>query len=292
MVRALIEAGADQTCRDNAGNNMCHSLLGLTDYMNFESEVSRFEELLSTIDSRLIVSLFKERTTALPGAATPLARWMYQSIRSHSYSSRNHENTLEKFVEVILKFSQGEDLDAVNSEGDTPVHAAVRYEAAPELRTMLECRLELLFRENATGRTPYEMAQEAYLSNDIFNDPPSINGRPRSRRRGHWYNSQRDEHKSIIEKPTASFVEDKIDRREGTEQVWEVCKEFAEKSTEHKRKLVSLVEASEVAKRLAARKKQTAGDGEAETDTAAAAEKDRKHDEVAVWFNMGLRADE
>jgi ankyrin repeat protein len=293
MVRALIEAGADQTCRDNAGNNICHSLLGLMDFRYSKFEIAHLEELLSTIDSRLVVGLFKERTTALPGAATPLAKWMYESVKPPMYSSRDHGKTLEKFVEVILKFSQGEDLDAVNSEGDTPIHAAVRYGAAAELRTMLECRPELLFRENATGRTPYEMAQEAYLSSEVFNDPPSIIGESRyGRRRGRRSRSHRAEYKGILDKPINNFAEDGTDYRPDTEQVWEVCKEFAEKAVEHKRKLVSLVEASEVAKRLAARKKQTAGDGEAETEAAVAAEKDRKHDEVAVWFQMGLRADE
>jgi hypothetical protein len=293
MVRALIEAGADQTCRDNAGNNICHSLLTAMDVRYSKVEAAHLEELLSTIDPRLIVGLFKERTTVLPGAATPFAKWMYDYVKQPMYSSRDIGKTLEDFVEIILKFSQGEDLDAVNSEGDTPVHAAVRYEAAAELRTMLECRPELLFRENATGRTPYEMAQEAYFSSEVFSDPPSVN-EPTGfgRRRGHRYRSNRLEYKGILDKPTKSFAEDAKDHRTGIEKVWALCKEFAEKSTEHKRKLVSLVEASEVAKRLAARKKQTTGDGEAKTEAAVAAEKDRKHDEVAVWFQMGLRADE
>jgi hypothetical protein len=293
MVRALIEAGADQTCRDNAGNNICHSLLAMINFRYSNFEVAHLEELLSTIDSRLIVGLFKERTTALPGAATPFAKWMYDCVKQPMYSSRDHGKTLEKFVEVILKFSQGQDLDAVNSEGDTPVHSAVRYEAAAELRAMLECRPELLFRENATGRTPYEIAQEAYLSSEVFNDPPSISGESRSgRRRGHRSRSHRAEYKGILDKPIKSFTEDGTDYRPGTEQVWELCKEFAEKASKHKRKLVSLVEASEVAKRLAARKQQTAGDGEAETEAETeTADKDRKHDEVAVWFQMALSAD-
>jgi hypothetical protein len=151
---------------------------------------------------------------------------------------------------------------------------------------MLDCRPELLFRENATGRTPYEMAQEAYFSSEVFSDPPPLLDEPRhSSVRINSFRSKEGRYKGILDRPKKTFVEDNTDHRPDTEQVWALCKEFAE----HKRKLVSLVEASEVAKRLAARKKQTARDDEAETETA---DKDKKHDEVAVWYQMALRADE
>ena len=285
MVRVLIEAGADQTCRDNLGNNICHSLL-MRNFHRSKSEATHVEELLGLIDSRLIVSLCKERTTALPGAATPLARWMYEHF-SRSMWEGDRTANLEEFVETILKFSTGEDLDAVNSEGDTPLHAAVRYGAAPELRAMLNCRPELLFRENATGRTPYEMAQESYLSNDVFNDPPTIDTpsgySPRHRR------NRYGEHRGILDRNPKTFTEEGKDKEPGTVQVWAVCKEFAEKAGQHKRKLVSLVEASEVAKRLAAREKQTPEGAEAEAERT---DEDRGQDEVTLWFQMALNAEE
>jgi hypothetical protein len=289
MVKVLIEAGADQTCRDNVGNNICHSLL-MQNFRYFNFDSSHLEELLSTIDSRLIVGLFKERTTALPGAATPLAKWMYESVKPPGFGYDECRESLAKYVEIILKFSNGEDLDAVNAEGDTPVHAAVRYGAAPELRSMLDCRPDLLFRENATGRTPYEMAQENYLSQEVFNDPPPINTESRSGRRQRRYRSH-GEPRGVLDRHLNDFVEEGKDNRSGSEQIWELCKDFAEKTDEHKRKLVSLVEASEVAKRLAARKKRAGEDGEADAESTDSTGEDGGQDEVVVWFQMALRAD-
>jgi ankyrin repeat protein len=294
MIHVLLEAGADQTCRNNVGNNIVHSILSST-FTSIEKDLPRIRDLFSLIDPRLLVSLFTERTTALPGAATPLACWLYTSFQHHNTETPWSDGR-EALVHTILEFSRGEDLGLVNSEGDTPLHAAVRYGADAVLRTMLEYRPELLFRENATGRTPYEMAENAYLSREVFSDPPSLSVSPGKQnagsRRSRFHRSGQYDDTSVLNKQPQSFVEDLKDERTGTEKVWQICQNFAHTARDTKRKLVSLVEANEVAKRLASRK-GARGEVRAELDTEKKEQdgKGVKGDEVDVWFEMGLQAD-
>jgi ankyrin repeat protein len=293
MIKVLLEAGADQTCRDNVGNNIVHSILS-SKFTSIEKDLPRISDLFGLIDPSLLTSLFTERTTALPGAATPLACWLYTCFKPN-YNETVSSDGHEAVVHAILEFSKGEDLGLVNGEGDTPLHAAARYGADAVLRTMLECRPELLYRENATGRTPYEMAENAYLSQEVFSDPPSLlasGTRHYGRRRSRFHRFGEYDNTSILAKQPQSFVEDPKDERTGTEKVWQVCQDFALTTLRTKRKLVSLVEANEVAKRLALRK-GSRGEVHAENDMEEKEqdEKDVKGDEVDVWFQMGWHAD-
>lgn len=291
MIKVLLEAGAQQTCRDNTSNNIVHTIL-TNSITTDDKGQNRLRELLSLVDGRLLPSLFTERTTAEPGAATPLAVWV-KSFLSTNYYSNNDTAGREKHLQIILEFSKGADLGIVNGEGDTPIHAVARYGNDIVLRTMLHCRPELLFRENATGRTPYELAEDAYLSKEVFNDPPSLD--PASETQQYYYQRRRRNFRrgqrtsNILVRKPEEFVEEPKDSRSDVEKVWAVCKEFAQTSQGTKRKLVSLVEASEVAKRLA-RKKGSRDEAE-EKKGEESEENEEKGDEVQVWLGMGLQAD-
>jgi hypothetical protein len=295
MVRLLVEAGADQTTRSNVRANIVHSILE-DHYTLRKTELDRIQELLGLIDTRLISSLFTERTTQSPGAATPLARWLHTNVKSNVYRSHPSDEDWkirEKFVKLILEFTKGEDLNIVNGEGDTPIHAVVRYGADTLLRIMLECRPELLFRENASGRTPYEMAEDAYLAKEVFSDPPPLSASDtRHSNRGHRHRYQtRSRHQGLLTQSPRNFVQKPKDERSRVEKVWLVCKEFADKCQGRKRKLVSLVEANEVAKRLAMTKGSGVRRGNEDEEEVDKDEEDIKGDEVAVWFSMGRAAD-
>jgi ankyrin repeat protein len=290
MAKILLEAGADQTTRSNVRANIVHSILS-DDFPLRRKEFDRVRELLGLINGRLISSLFTERTTKSPGAATPLACWLNTHLKDYRSRYNYYDNddgvgNYEKLIKLILEYTKGEDLNIVNGEGDTPIHAVVRYGADTILRIMLECRPELLFRENASGRTPYEMAEDAYLAKEVFNGPPSLSASYDRRSAG-----------SVLERDPERFIEEPKDLRSGVEKVWLVCKEFAEKSQGRKRKLVSLVEANEVAKRLA--RMYGSGVADADEDEEKSADEDEKEDEdediggdeVAVWFYEGLNAD-
>lgn len=290
MIKVLIEAGAQQTCRNNLGANIIHSILD-RNTGNDDKSLARIRELLNLIDSRLLASLFTERTTEAPGAATPLARF------THSYNGNGSVfESRVKVLGIILEFSHGADLAIISGEGDTPLHAAARYRAHDVLRIMLECRPDLLFRENATGRTPYELAEDAYLSKEVFSDPPSISTLPRS----HYGSlnrrvvSRKVHTEGVVNRQPHEFVEEPKDLTTDVERVWEVCKEFKKKAEGEgrvKRKLVSLVEASEVAKRLAVRK-GSRDQSDEQKEEKKDEEDDVKGDEVDVWFWMGQQADD
>jgi hypothetical protein len=84
--------------------------------------------------------------------------------------------------------------------------------------------------------------------------------------------------------------------RSGVDKVWQLCREFASKQQGIKRKLVSLVEASEVAKRLAAKKGSREDEDEGEgvemvEKNDGDEDEDVRGDEVDVWFHMGVNAD-
>ncbi len=292
MIQVLLEAGADQTCRNKAGDNIVHSILNNT-ALEAKKRPEKIREMLSLIDTRLLSSLFAERTSADPGASTPLARWLHSYFYGGRYSNADSTAAVE-ILEVILEFSKGEDLAIINGEGDTPLHAAVRYKADGVLNTMLECRPELLFRENATGRTSLEMAEDAYLSTEIFNDPPILPGadrrwNQRGDNRYFWRDTTRP-----LEKGPKSFVTERVVELSDNEKIWDTCQKFAQKAGPTKRKLVSLIEAGEVARRLASRKRKTDNDAASSSeesddgDDMVDEEEKIRGDEVAVWFQMAL----
>ncbi|KAF2849331.1 ankyrin repeat protein-like protein [Plenodomus tracheiphilus IPT5] len=294
MIKILIEAGVDQTCRNNARENIVHSMLtAQTKTTKKDENIAQLRELLGLIDARLIQSLFEERTTQYPGASTPLARWLYNYAKPFSHTVVDVSNR-EKFLQVLLEFSKGEDLSIINAEGDTPVHTAVRYTADSLLQIMLECRPELLFRENATGRTPYEMAEDAYLSKQVFNEPPSLMPSSNQNQGYRWQFGGMQHSVGVIAKEPELFVEkpDK-DTRSGIEKVWHTCKEVADRTRGTKRKLVTLVEANEVAKRLVKSKSlRTEEERDASVESGEAEESEEiKGDEIALWYHNGLSAD-
>lgn len=285
MAKILIAAGADQTCRNHNNDNLIHSALN-NSRLNAENGPKRFRELLDLIDTRLITSIFSERANSNPGASTPLAYWVFSSVNGWSnYYNNDQPHAIvtrqTETLRLLLQFSKGEDLGLVNAEGDTPLHAVVRYGAGQILRIMLECRPDLLFRENASGRTPYEMAQDAHLAKNVFNDPPNIQvDQP-----GYRYYGQAPTSK-ILQRSTESFLQDKTGKK-SKESVWDVCKEFKEKTGQgKKRKLVSLLEANEVAKRLAAKRQRVEVEDNVEEE-----EERGKGDEVDRWYHMGLSAE-
>jgi ankyrin repeat protein len=271
MAKILIAAGADQTCRNHNNENLIHSALSHP-RLNDKDGRKRLRELLNLIDNRLITGMFTERANTNPGASTPLAHWVYTNARG------TITDAAVETLHLLLEFSNGEDLSLVNSEGDTPVHAVVRYGAERIFRIMLDLRPDLLFRENASGRTPYEMARDAWLANKVFNGPPNIQVGSI-----HRYYGEPPKSKMVC-RSTESFVHG-CERR--SESVWDVCKEFKEKSGRgEKRKLVSLMEANEVAKRLAAKRHRAGMDGDGEVN-----QKRGVSDEVDRWFYMGLNAE-
>lgn len=275
--KILIEAGADQTCRDKAGNNLIHTLVSGHQACK---DNGKLREMLELVDARLVPSLFTERSTEHPGSVTPLVRWLSCAFTLNQYFADDEEG--QKILRTILDFSEGAELAMINGEGDTPLHLTVKYGMANLTRIIVECDSALLFRENATGRTPVEMAEDSHLA-EVFSNPPQLpdgnNGRVPRRRPGERYWGPAHGTANIVDVPPENYVSEPRDERSGKEKVWGVIKEWKVK-TEGKafRRLVSLLEANEVAKRLASNKREDSrASGEAEED------EDKNGDEVEAW---------
>ncbi|KAK4993009.1 hypothetical protein LTR50_000715 [Elasticomyces elasticus] len=308
MARALIGAGADQTCRDSAGNNIVHSAIYRV--RSGESvEPNVLEPMLGLIDPRLLSSLFTERSSASPGSVTPLAYWLSQLVSGSSERypkdrapNEKAENEDAQAMRTILRFSKGAELDMINGGGDTPLHVAVRFGMPKLVDVILQHDPTLLLKENATGRTPLELAEDAHLG-QFFADAPSLPDKYIGRYKFGCYETR--PFSSIVDRSSESFVEYPKEERNGTERVWEVCcrvKSEVARSAK-KRKLVSLFEANEVAKRLAARdgsqhiSTQSADDDDGDADDDDDDDNDagekkgdkRAKDEVDSWFWTALR---
>ncbi|KAF2202189.1 ankyrin repeat protein [Delitschia confertaspora ATCC 74209] len=261
--RILVDAGADQTIRDNWGNNLLH-LVGTSPIRPGESPVD-YQAFFDLIDRRLLVPMLSERSAINPGSCTPLARHVYYSQRPD-------------VIEQLLKLAEPTDnkhLELLDGSGHTPIHAAVQHQQLNLLKLMLEHRPDLLYRENATGKTAMEMAEDAYIASRVADVPILPNQFTRM---------------DIREKSPNKFVEEEEESESGVERVWKVCKAFMEKYP-GKRRMVSLADANEVANRLATnyRRKSTYLGQNGGNDDESDAEKGLRRmgediDEVQQWL--------
>ncbi|KAF2021723.1 ankyrin repeat protein [Aaosphaeria arxii CBS 175.79] len=254
--KILIDAGADQTTRDRDGDNILHLLLGNS--FHGDEAPENLQKFLDLIDKRLVASLLTERS-AKGSSQTPLAWWL-----SHGWNKR--DDILRKILDFALP-TNNEHLELLDGSGETPLHWAVNRREEVLLKTMLEYRPDLLFRENSVGRTPYEVAEDAYIARCVDGTPEVIT--PFSPT---ILTEQPLEHFRNQNKQTSR--RDKDDR----ERIWSICKE-ATIGSPSKRRLVSLLDANEVAKRLANRKtdRSTSEDGDNASDSG-------KRDEVDQWI--------
>jgi hypothetical protein len=245
--KLIIKASADQTCRDKHGNNLLHNLLkhGVTT----EKQLRTLTSMIELIDERLLPSMFLEKCSDHPGSLTPLAQWVTACVNESSCSRFSNE-----VLQKILSYSKGRELNSINGEGLAPVHVAVREGNFAMTQTLLNWDPALSLRENTTGRTPYEMAQDSVI-HDVCSGPPPLPDDPEfAERRAHkhcwpW---------GLVLQDAMHFIEtSEKDGRSEREKVLDLLKETQSKlqvQGHAKRQLVTLNEANEVALRLATKK--------------------------------------
>lgn len=320
FARILIEAGADQTVRDHKGNNLLHLALCGLDNRPRTSDVN-LRHLFDLVDPRLVPSMLTERSSDEPGSLTPLARWLRRTMAQgenwnyqYNYSFDGVVKSLESedeglaILRAVLDLSARttdtgkergqEHLELLDGAGNTPVHEAIRFRMVKGLALMLNHRPDLLHRENATGQTAAELAEVQWVSN-VTSDPPEL---PASSMNMRYWQREKDENKCIVERSPECFVakEEESEGKSGEAKIWEFCKGRIEKRKaddgieeegsgnrrETKRRLVNLLEANEVARRLAARQNQSSrmvrfrGSHDDEKEK----EEEKKSDEVSQWY--------
>lgn len=239
IVSFLIAQGADQRSRDKENRNCIHHMLvpcNNSFSLQSRSDAAPLRQLIDLFDPSVVKELLLSRQK--PGNQTPLTLWLHG----------NQHHLDSDIIEILESFSSGEDLDIIDDTGDLPLHIAIKKSHPTQVKSLIFFRPSTLFRENATGRTPLEMATDLYIQERVSTVPWEGNP-PR--------NVYDNINNMLIKKPAAEFVpkERKVHRVFETQSVkrtWEVCAEAGQEASheQRKRRLVSLFEASEVAKRL------------------------------------------
>ena len=297
-VNILLEAGADQTVRDKEGMNLLHHITATT--AASVVDLDHIRNLIETIDKRLISGMCLQRCSRTPGSLTPLALTVTQHYASNE--------TRVDMARLILEYSHGAELELLNGEGHTPLHVVARTEPTQirhhhfKLASVIaEHRPHLVAWENATGHSPLEMVEDKNLARKC--SEPDHRPSKRSRMR-YGYGAQN----SIVDAKPESFIRPTIDaekaledldtnldcdirvstsqRVERLEKLLRDTQAKLDAEGKGKRRLVTLNEASEVARRLAAVQRQRverierAGDGEHED-----VEQDSSINEVEEWLS-------
>lgn len=241
VISYLLSEGADQRSRDKAGRNVIHSMVCPNQPGRANTNPNKLKQLISLFDKSALQKMFLERCTERPGALTPLAYWM---------ASNNGSYKKADVVEILAEHSNGEDLAMINGEGDLPLHVAIAHGMSTITSFLLSRNPSLLYRENATGRTPLEASREICIASQV--------GRPMDLRDDTLSDFIPGPHdrRALVNKPSGDFIVTEGEPEESTKRTWEICgavdAEVARGGEEkRKRRLVSLFEANEVAQRVA-----------------------------------------
>lgn len=274
--KLLIEAGADQMCRDTSLRNLVHTLVDRNP-CDDDEKFAAWKEMLALIDKRLIQEMFFQRSNG----ETPLAQWIA--------STHAHEDHRDEALKTILSYSGGKDLRLINGQGDTPLHSAVKDDDKLLVKMLLEHDPTLLNRENATGRTPFEMAEDAIIAGKCTEPPPMPRDYDFGGRRAIRYGLPRHWHTEILSRWDGAFVPDKQEPEVSTKhEVWAIlqeCRAKLEAEGGAKRRLVTLNEANEVARRLASMKRRGGASDDVSEATSTAQDETVGQDEVQQWMN-------
>lgn len=91
---------------------MVHSMVVYRSY-NAKSGTKKFQRMIELFDEDGVKDMLLERCNESPGALTPLAYWMARNNGGYKKSD---------FIEILAKYSSGEELEMINGEGDLPLH--------------------------------------------------------------------------------------------------------------------------------------------------------------------------
>ncbi|KAF7930900.1 hypothetical protein EAE99_004150 [Botrytis elliptica] len=224
VIEYLLSVGASPRSRDRQNRNIMHTLAA--------DAITVKKETVSCLES--IIKLFNKKDV----------------------------QEIADVIEVLLKYSNCEELEMINGEGDLPLHVAIKNNRPNLTSFLLRQKPTLLYRESATGRTPLEMSHDNYISNFISN-PPSVHE--------YWQYHPMDFQTDTLSTYRAKQKHDAAPSYQTHSMIWEEClrvqgelkrkfddddkDENVEGKTKReftgKRRLVSLFEANEVARRLA-----------------------------------------
>ncbi|KAI1094196.1 ankyrin [Rostrohypoxylon terebratum] len=242
FAKTLIDAGADQSVKNKQSNNVLHAAL-----MN-RPRLEPLQRLLNLLDKDLRSHLFLQQNSLANGGDTPLHFWLKTANQTqYSWGHAGHgladENTANiKILEALLELSGGAELEILNGAGDTVLHTAVLRHLPGHVRLLISQNPNLVYRENAVGRTPGEIAYDFFIDTKVKElDPIEI--------------IDRGDRNGIIKPLLSKKLASKSGKSKDSigayrkERTWRIIEEQLGK-VGGKRRLVSLNEANDVARRL------------------------------------------
>jgi ankyrin repeat protein len=239
LVKVLIANGADQSTKNTSHDNILHAALANN------PDAEKLDVFLKALDSDLLADLVLERSGLnVSDGRTPLHRWLATHVKSISDKPEHYI----KVLDLLLGYSKGRELDTLDARGDTPLHTLIREQADPAvIREILAFNPQLLHRENAVGQTPADVAHDAYVRFCVQQHYNS------------WgYSYHRHEDKSVAQvllnnqpEEFARLAKHGEPPKETprVQQIYDLAAEFAA-AHPGKRRLVSLHEANDVARRI------------------------------------------
>ncbi|EPE25948.1 Ankyrin repeat-containing protein [Glarea lozoyensis ATCC 20868] len=239
VIAYLLSVGANQRTRDREAKNVIHSLSSKYSAPTKE-HLELIQEIINLFDRSAVKAMLLERTSLSAGALTPLAYWMQCS--GNQYKKPD-------LISLLTRCTAGEELEIINGEGDLPLHVAVKKGWSEIASHFISLNPSLLYRENATGRTPLEMSRDMYISSCV-SEPIQITDN---------YYAQ-----SVIHRAPESFLpRNEAGAMNNVKRTYEICveadQEMEGEGRERKRRLVSLMEANEVAERVTGYSSRYAG---------------------------------
>ncbi|KAM0330029.1 hypothetical protein ACHAQA_004199 [Verticillium albo-atrum] len=283
FAKTLIDAGANQSVRNKKGQNIIHAAL------TWLPKAEKLKELLELMDPKLRNHLLVQRSNLQDDGTTPLHTWVNSCPRGFSHNGMNkwrgYDSKEEAIavLDLLLGYSGGAELAMLNGPGDTPLHSAVMCHKTDLIDALLTFKPSLLYRENAVGRTPAEIAHTRVISNK-FKQPRSLPSHY-----SHWKGPgnlpQRDADKFVHEKRGRDL---KVNDNLLDERIWDLLAGYLERHP-GERRLVSLSEANDVAKRISEEYKSSRYFSiQAREDDDE--EKDKKDEEPATDFATDQRS--
>lgn len=184
FAKILIDGGANQSTRNLKGENILHACLSKL------PKAAQLKPMLDLFDAELRSHLFLQRKNITENGTTPLHTWICQASglgatgdydqhygnyyynhgRYISNDTYSNEKDVVDTLKLILEYSKGEELSVLNGAGETCLHTATKRDMLSLVQVLLDFNPQQIYRENAVGRTPAELAHDGLITH-VFSRP-------------------------------------------------------------------------------------------------------------------------
>ncbi len=168
IVKILLDAGADQTSKNVDLDNLLHAALSQ------DPTAEQLRGLLDLLDRDLLAKMMKERNRLAKEGCTPLHSWLQRvAVADPGPDKITAIRAVLKELLAISPSASSQALNMLDGAGNTVLHSLITQDADPAIiRDVLDFCPSLMYRENAVGRTPAEVARERFIRDLVTTKPP------------------------------------------------------------------------------------------------------------------------